>query len=329
MKPVFLKAFRGYGNVGGGRHPTITFFSEGMTVRFSAFAATAVITALVSSASWAFDTEELSIVGKTKILVGKDSVEVFVAKKMKNEVFTQYEYYGLSGGAELIYGYQPDGKDAVIFPTPYTGLPADPISVNDTWSGWLDMPTTEKVLAKSTAELSGKTYPSLEILISSTENYPLVSKVHLEGVGLLGAESLVKGFSYYSRLDSFTIVGGSGYMPFAVGNRWHWIVSDSPITGVAEAAPRGFILHPAAPNPFNPSTVIRYEIPFTSPVRLTVYDVLGREVTVLREGTLAPGSYSSVWDGRDRNGAVMGSGVYLYRLQAGTLTAAGKVMFLR
>lgn len=299
-------------------------------MRLSAFAATLAIAALVSSASWAFDTEELTIIEKTKILVGKDSVEVFVGKKMESDVFVQYEYYGFSEGVLMNYGYKPASGDEVIFTPPYTGLPADPISVGDTWSGFLDSPTSEKVTAKSTAELFGKTYPSIEIIISTPEGYAMVKKWHLEGVGLLGAESLVSGFNYYSRLDSFTIVGGTGYMPMAVGNRWHWIISDQPIiTGVAATAPQAFVLHPASPNPFNPSTVIRYEIPATSHVRLAVYDVLGREVTVLREGMLSAGSYSNTWNGRDRSGAIAGSGVYLYRLQAGTLAASGKVLFLR
>jgi hypothetical protein len=191
------------------------------------------------------------------------------------------------------------------------------------------MPTSEKVIAKSTEALFGKTYPSLEIQIAMTNGSPLVKKWFLEGVGMLGAESLLSNFAFFSRLDSFAVVGGSGYMPVAVGNTWHYIISDNPITGVAESIPRGFRLLPAIPNPFNPATVIRFEIPERSSVRLTVYDILGREVVALRDGMLDAGAYASTWNGRDKNGTIMGSGVYLYRLQAGTLAAEGKVLFLR
>ncbi len=299
-------------------------------MKCSTIAATAVAIALFSSSALAYDTEELSIIGKMKILSGKDSVEVFVAKKLKNDVFVQNEYWGLSGGAILNYGFKPATGNEVIFPTPYTGLPKDPISLGDTWSGYLDMPTTEKVQAKSTAVLFGKAYPSIEILISTQQSVAVVKKWHLEGVGLLGAESVLANFSYFSRLDSFTIVGGTGYMPMAVGNKWHWIVSDKPIpTVVADESPRAFALHQASPNPFNPATVIRFDLPSAGTVKLAVYDVLGRELTVLREGHLAAGSYSCTWDGRDRSGVRAASGVYLYRLQAGHMTASGKVTLLR
>jgi hypothetical protein len=298
-------------------------------VKVSVFAATAAMAVLVSSVSWAGGTEELTIIGKKKIFSGSDSVDVFVAKKMKNGALDKYEYYGNPGGAALNYGYQPAGGVDVIFPAPYTGIPVNPIAINVPWTGYLDNPTSEKVTAKSTMALLGRTYPSLEILISSVEGFPMVKKWHLDGVGLLGAESLISGFNYYSRLDSFTILGGSGYMPLAVGNTWHFIVSDTPIVGVKEEIPRGFALYPASPNPFNPATVIRFDVPSSAHVRLAVYDILGREVTVLREGELSAGSYSSTWDGRDHNGALAGSGVYFYRLSAGSLNAGGKIMFLR
>ena len=73
------------------------------------------------------------------------------------------------------------------------------------------------------------------------------------------------------------------------------------------------------PNPFNPSTVIEYAVPAQAAgarVRLEVFDVLGRRVRVLAEGSHEPGFYRVTWDGSDETGAQVGSGVYLYRLQA-------------
>lgn len=66
------------------------------------------------------------------------------------------------------------------------------------------------------------------------------------------------------------------------------------------------------PNPFNPSTVIRYELSVSGNVRLAVYDILGREVAVLAEGTNAAGSHQIRFDA-----ANLASGVYVYRLEAG------------
>ena len=86
----------------------------------------------------------------------------------------------------------------------------------------------------------------------------------------------------------------------------------------------------AAPNPFNPATTIRYEVPTAAQVRLMVYDVLGREVTVLVDERREPGCYAVTWDGRDAAGRLVASGVYVVRLEAGTaVTPITPVMYTR
>lgn len=74
--------------------------------------------------------------------------------------------------------------------------------------------------------------------------------------------------------------------------------------------PAAFQLHQNYPNPFNPTTNIRYSVETAGPVSLTVYDVMGREVAVLQEGILPPGSHTVEFDGRD-----VASGTYLYVLE--------------
>lgn len=78
------------------------------------------------------------------------------------------------------------------------------------------------------------------------------------------------------------------------------------------AAPR---LRGNHPNPFNPSTTIAFDLPRTGPVSLTIYDVQGRRIRTLLDGTLSAGAHSRVWDGTDDRGSRAASGVYLYRLQ--------------
>ncbi|MEM6334964.1 MAG: T9SS type A sorting domain-containing protein [Bacteroidota bacterium] len=65
------------------------------------------------------------------------------------------------------------------------------------------------------------------------------------------------------------------------------------------------------PNPFNPSTVIRFGLPEPGPVRVVVYNLLGREVAVLTDGQMRAGWHSVTWDAIDA-----ASGLYLYRLEA-------------
>jgi len=96
-----------------------------------------------------------------------------------------------------------------------------------------------------------------------------------------------------------------------------------------EDAPTGFRVFPAVPNPFNPATTVRFVIPEEARVSLTVYDILGRRIAVLRDGVLQSGTHEAVWNGTDDSGATVAGGIYLYRVAAGDMTARGKVTFLK
>jgi len=75
-------------------------------------------------------------------------------------------------------------------------------------------------------------------------------------------------------------------------------------------APANHVLESSYPNPFNPSTTIRFSLPESAPVRLAVYDVLGRQVLMLLDGTREAGTHEVVFDASD-----LPSGTYLYRLE--------------
>ena len=83
------------------------------------------------------------------------------------------------------------------------------------------------------------------------------------------------------------------------------------------------------PNPFNPSTLIRFELPHSSGVRLSIYDILGRCVRNLVDGHRSAGMHAVVWDGTDNLGQKVPSGVYMYRLSAGSSTAVRKMILTR
>ena len=83
------------------------------------------------------------------------------------------------------------------------------------------------------------------------------------------------------------------------------------------------------PNPFNPSTQIRYEIPEAGEVSLVVYNVLGQEVRRLVQGQQSAGVYRVMWDGKDALGRPVSSGVYLYRLTSGTFSEARRMLLLK
>jgi hypothetical protein len=100
---------------------------------------------------------------------------------------------------------------------------------------------------------------------------------------------------------------------------------------VTRVIPNEIILHPAYPNPFNPVTTIQLDLPEASEISLVIYDLLGREVRPLVHTSLEAGNYHFVWDGRDKAGMVVGSGVYFCRLMVdnGRLLGIRKVVVMR
>lgn len=98
-------------------------------------------------------------------------------------------------------------------------------------------------------------------------------------------------------------------------------------------APLSFRLDQNYPNPFNPSTVISYVVPGSSGsaanVRLEIFDLRGHLVRSLVNERKTGGEYSVHWDGKDQNGSRINSGIYIYRLQTGEMTAFRKMTLLK
>jgi hypothetical protein len=109
------------------------------------------------------------------------------------------------------------------------------------------------------------------------------------------------------------------FVPTIEGFNLNWIDIRQPTTAVPpEVPPLGFALHPGYPNPFNPSTIIAYDLPEPATVDLVVFDVTGRVVRTLVAGERVPaGRHEAVWNGRDAAGRSVAAGVYLCRLAAG------------
>lgn len=98
--------------------------------------------------------------------------------------------------------------------------------------------------------------------------------------------------------------------------------------------PRSYSLMQNYPNPFNPQTVITFDIPpdpgyEAVKTRLIIFDMRGRMVKVLVDGAIDPGRHSIIWDGRMRNGERASSGIYFYRLEAGSFKSTRKMLLLK
>ncbi len=102
----------------------------------------------------------------------------------------------------------------------------------------------------------------------------------------------------------------------------------SPIVTVSVAALVA-ALDQNRPNPFNPTTTIRFVLPAKEHVSLVVYDASGRGVRTLLDESRDAGAHEAVWDGRDDAGAAQSSGVYFYRLETGKRVESKKMVLLK
>jgi hypothetical protein len=92
--------------------------------------------------------------------------------------------------------------------------------------------------------------------------------------------------------------------------------------------PEGFCLFQNYPNPFNPETIIRFTIPFASEVTLSIYNILGEQVRTFHRHYKA-GTHTLMWDGKNSSGEEIASGVYLYKLSAGSYQETKKMVLIR
>lgn len=106
---------------------------------------------------------------------------------------------------------------------------------------------------------------------------------------------------------------------------------DRTLTSVEESAktPESINLRGNFPNPFNPSTTIKFSIGYENQVAIDIYSIAGQKIKTLINGRLAVGIHSVVWNGKDEAGTAVSSGTYFYRMVAGNLTQTRKMTLLR
>lgn len=147
---------------------------------------------------------------------------------------------------------------------------------------------------------------------------------------------ILENHSYSFRVQSVSLYGAlsdySAATPLYVydGGRATAVEEES-----AGNTPLEFSLSQNYPNPFNGSTTIEYQVPDLcndengGNVRLTIYNMLGRRVKELVNGTKEPGKYSVKWDGRNENGVEAASANYIYQLTAGDYKVAKRMIYVK
>jgi len=146
------------------------------------------------------------------------------------------------------------------------------------------------------------------------------------------------GIEDHTKNEGIQYVFNNGYAPGAAelsNERAIRFTTEAPANYVAplgtenENLPTGFQLLPAYPNPFNPVTTIRYQLPIASDVKMTVYDILGREVAVLLHEQKNAGIHIIRWNGTNRFGKSVATGTYFVVMKALNFNQIQKVLLIK
>ena len=127
-------------------------------------------------------------------------------------------------------------------------------------------------------------------------------------------KSIESGNTYYYKLESVNILG---------------LTERYDALGVTAIEPKEYSLHQNFPNPFNPVTTIKFDLPGSGDVVLKIYNILGQEVKTLVNKRMDSGFHSIIWNGTNDTGIKVASGMYLYRLRAGDYVKTRKMIFLK
>lgn len=134
--------------------------------------------------------------------------------------------------------------------------------------------------------------------------------------------SVTIGATYYYKASAFDFSGNES----KYSNEVSVIVSNvSNELGV----PKEFALRQNHPNPFNPTTAISYELPNAAHVKISVYNALGMKVATLVDGEQNAGYQSVTWNGKDDAGVSVASGIYLYKMDAGSMSFTRKMILMK
>jgi hypothetical protein len=225
----------------------------------------------------------------------------------------------VNNGSVYLRAERDGGQDGRVYTV--TVVATDAAGNTTTVTGPVEVPHGQEVASADAGNGKGNGKAKKLVVLSQSVTPVLV----------VGEAKVIAGQSsgtLVTQGESVTIVGAGP------------VVADQlmDLSGNAEVAPavqdrlvqrNTFSLSQNYPNPFNPETVIAYALGEASEVRLIIYNVLGQQVRELVNASQAPGQYSARWDGRNALGAQVTSGVYIYRLVAGTQVEMRKMILLK
>ena len=146
---------------------------------------------------------------------------------------------------------------------------------------------------------------------------------------LIATSDTLPSISFFA----FGDVNGDALPEICISDGDSLFVYSTPVTAVGDENQENlafkFILNQNYPNPFNPQTTIRYYLPQSSKVELSIYNVKGQKVKTLVDGFQAVGLQSVTWDGTNKSGAEVASGIYFYRVKTDYSEETKKMVLLK
>jgi predicted outer membrane repeat protein len=220
------------------------------------------------------------------------------------------------------YSLDEDGRNYAIQSLPhlFEDQTRIPMNIETTQAGTFTMDWTLPESHQVSAEYylrDNETGEVIELTDGNTYSFEISENV---------VEKRPDRFPQLMGLPSEMSGDGSKEKPVRSEPRFELLITTDGSDGFAGLGdlPETFTLNQNYPNPFNPTTVISYELPQSTQVRLQVYDMAGRQVATLVSGQVAAGRHSINFDASQ-----LSSGVYLYRLQAGSSVLTRKLTILK
>ncbi len=244
---------------------------------------------------------------------------------------TNLRAFAFSAG-DTLYGATTSGKvyriDIATGDTTFIGLAQSMV-----FSGLAFSPTSGKLWASVRPPLSNRdkiylvnTSDGDTTLVGATGDGAATPSLTFDGFGrLYGLKGISSQQNSLIMIDTITAAGTvigptgmSGLQSIAMR-------TDSLVVSVGDdiagTIPETFSLSKNYPNPFNPSTQIQFGLPEESRVKLSIFDVTGREIVRLVDDSRAAGFHAVTWNARNNTGSTLASGVYFYRLEATGLSS--------
>ncbi|MFI5252614.1 MAG: multiheme c-type cytochrome [Bacteroidota bacterium] len=240
-----------------------------------------------------------------------DAPTLFDSTIVKGMYMTTFYVSGQTNNSAIVYSTPPDSGYSVdnLLPNTPTGLTSK---------------STAQGIGLSWDQSADKDFNYFAVYRSTSANFDIKGLAPLTTLtdDKFTDNNVINGHDYYYKVTAYDFSGNQSL----VSNEIHVIING--VTDVP-AMPNEFALQQNYPNPFNPTTEVKYQMPQAGHIRITIFNTLGVEITKLVDQDQAPGYYTARWNGKDQSGMTVSSGIYLYRMEAGSFSTVKKMILMK